>query len=65
MERDTILISNFYKDNGYVILDLYKNKEFLKIKKFTDDWNPYNLLSTDASTVGNLDLDVINNDENI
>ena len=41
-------------------------KEFLhKNKKFTDDWNPYNLLSTDASTVGNLDLDVINNDENI
>ena len=32
------MIQKFYSDNGYVILDLYKNKEFLKIKKFTEDW---------------------------
>ncbi len=28
--------------------------------KFTDDWNPLNFLPSDAATVGNLDLDVIN-----
>ena len=32
---------------------------FIKNKKFTEDWRPLNLLSADASTVGNLDLDVI------
>ena len=31
----------------------------LKNKKFTEDWKPFNLLSSDASTVGNLDLDII------
>ncbi len=35
-------------------------KEFLfKNNKYTTDWNPLNLISADASTVGNLDLDVI------
>ena len=35
-------------------------KRFLfKNNKFTIDWNPLNLISADASTVGNLDLDVI------
>ena len=35
-------------------------KRFLfKNNKFTTDWNPLNLISADASTVGNLDLDVI------
>ena len=27
--------------------------------KFTDDWNPLNFLPSDAATVGNLDLDII------
>ena len=35
-------------------------KQFLfKNNKYTTDWNPLNLISADASTVGNLDLDVI------
>ncbi len=35
-------------------------KEFLfKNNKFTNDWNPINILSTDAATVGNFDLDII------
>jgi len=35
-------------------------KEFLKNnKKFADDWNPLNLLSSDAATVGSFDLDII------
>jgi NADH-quinone oxidoreductase subunit G len=33
--------------------------------KFTDEWNPLNILSTDAATVGNFDLDIINQKENL
>ena len=41
-------------------------KEFLfKNNKFSDDWNPFNILSTDASTVGSLDLDIINETNNL
>ena len=35
-------------------------KEYLlKNNKFDDNWNPFNLLSTNAATVGSLDLDII------
>ena len=41
-------------------------KNFFKINnKITKDWNPINVLSVDASTVGNLDLGILNNDKNI
>ena len=41
-------------------------KEFLlKTKKFSDDWNPFNLLSTDAATVGNFDLDILDETNDI
>ncbi len=40
-------------------------KEFLiKNKKFTDEWNPFNILSCDAATVGNYDLDIVNKSNN-
>ena len=40
---------------------LFKSfKQFLLSKnKFNDEWNPLNIISTDAATVGNLDLDII------
>ena len=35
-------------------------KDFLfKNNKFTSDWSPFNILLSDASTVGNLDLDIL------
>ncbi len=41
-------------------------KDFLnKNNKFTDNWNPLNILCCDASTVGNFDLGIINNDINL
>ncbi len=40
------------------LLSLLKNF-LLKNNKFTDDWSPFNFLPSDAATVGNLDLDVI------
>jgi len=41
-------------------------KDFLKKKnKFSEDWNPLNILSCDAATVGNFDLGVLNNKTNL
>ncbi len=41
-------------------------KNFLnKNNKFTDNWNPLNILCCDASTVGNFDLGIINKDINL
>ncbi len=38
----------------------YSLKEYLlKNNKFTKEWNPLNILSVDASTVGCLDLDIV------
>ncbi len=42
------------------------SKAFLnKNNKFSDNWNPLNLLSTDAATVGNLDLGIIDKSNKI
>ena len=39
----------------------YSLKNFLlKIINLLNEWNPLNILSTDAATVGNFDLDIIN-----
>ncbi len=43
-----------------------KTKEFLsKNNKISDEWNSLNILSTDAATVGNFDLGIINNENNL
>ena len=36
-----------------------------KNDKFSDSWNPLNLLTSDAATVGNLDLDIINKNDKL
>ena len=51
------------KSSSYLF---YSLKEFLsKNNKFTQDWNPLNILSTDASTVGSIDLDLVDQNNNI
>ena len=41
-------------------------KKFLKDNnKFSNEWNPLNLLSIDAATVGNFDLDIVNEKEDL
>ena len=41
-------------------------KEFLnKNNKLNDEWNAFNILSCDASTVGNLDIGLINQSKNL
>jgi len=43
-----------------------KIKEFLiKNKKISEEWNPLNILSCDAATVGNYDLGLVNEDNNL
>ncbi len=54
-----ILGESFLKSKSANYL-YYSLKEFLfRNDKFTNDWNPLNILSTDAATVGNFDLDII------
>ncbi len=48
-ERLFNLIKNFLKKNN----------------KFTEDWNPLNILSCDAATVGNFDLGILNSEKNL
>ncbi len=60
-----ILGESFFKINSSNFL-FNSLKEFLvKNKKFTEDWKPLNVLSVDASTVGNIDLDVIDQSNTI
>ena len=51
------------KSSNYLFNSL---KNFLlDNNKLNKEWNPLNILSTDAATVGNLDLDIINQKENL
>ena len=60
-----ILGESFFKlQSSELLFNLIKN--FLKKNnKINDDWNSLNKLTTDASTVGSLDLRIINNKKNI
>ncbi len=50
---------SFFKiKSASYLFDLAK-KFLFKNNKLNDDWNPINILSVDAATVGNLDLDII------
>ncbi len=46
---------------------LYNNilEYFTKNNKFSEEWNPINILSCDASSVGNFDLGLINKENNL
>ena len=56
--------SLFKLNTAEYLFNLIKN--FLKKNnKFTEDWNPLNILSCDAATVGNFDLGILNNEKNL
>jgi len=60
-----ILGESFLNTKSANIL-FYSLKDFLfKNNKYTDQWNPLNILASDAATVGNLDLDIINNKDDL
>ena len=50
---------SFLKSNSAEYLFKSFKKFLLNKEKFNDEWNPLNIISTDAATVGNLDLDII------
>ena len=60
-----ILGESFLKVQSAKILFHSLKNFLLKNNKFTDEWNPFNILSTDAAAVGNFDLDIINTKENL
>ena len=54
-----ILGESFLKiKSAYYLFNLLK-KFLSENKKTTSEWNPLNILSVDAATVGNLDLDIV------
>ena len=60
-----ILGESFLRSNSAEFL-YDKIINFLKHnEKFSEDWNPLNILSCDAATVGNFDLGLINNESNL
>ncbi len=51
-------------NSAELLFNLIKN--FLKKNnKFTEEWNPLNILSCDAATVGNFDLGILNSEKNL
>ena len=60
-----ILGESFFKSDSANFL-FHLIKKFLKDNnKISNEWNSINCLSVDASTVGNLDLNIINNKDNL
>ena len=55
-----IIGESLLKSNSATFLFNTIKQFLLKNNKFNDVWNPLNILSTEASTVGNFDLDVFN-----
>ncbi len=56
---------SFLKSNSAEYLFRSFKKFLLDKEKFNDDWNPLNVISTDAATVGNLDLDIIDQNNEV
>ena len=65
-KRPMIILGESFLNTKSANYLFYSLKNFLfKNNKFTDKWNPLNILSTDAATVGNFDLDIINEKDNL
>ena len=65
-KKPMIILGNSFLGTKSANYLFYLIKEFLlNNNKFSQDWNPFNILSVDASTVGNFDLDIINNHDEL
>ena len=65
-KKPMIILGESFLDIKSANYLFYSLKNFLlKNNKYNNEWNPLNILSTDAATVGNFDLDIINNEENL
>ncbi len=56
---------SFLKSNSAEYLFKSFKKFLLDKEKFNDEWNPINVISTDAATVGSLDLDIIDQNNEV
>ncbi len=56
---------SFFKTKSASYLFNLSKKFLSKNNKLNDDWNPINILSADAATVGNIDLDIIDKNNKI
>tara|TARA_Y100000591_G_scaffold180219_1_gene155645 strand:- start:1312 stop:3345 length:2034 start_codon:yes stop_codon:yes gene_type:complete len=56
--------SFFCSQSANYLFNLIKNF-LIKNNKFSNEWNPLNILSNDAATVGCLDLDILNEKKNL
>ena len=65
-EKPMIILGESFLNNKSAKYLFHSLKAFLVANnKFTDDWNPLNILSVDAAKVGSLDLDIINQNDNL
>ena len=60
-----ILGESFFNTKSSSYLFSILKKFLVQNNKFTDQWNSLNILSTNAATVGNFDLDIINQEEDL
>ena len=56
---------SFLKSSSAKYLFKSFKKFLIDENKFNDEWNPLNIISTDAATVGNLDLGIIDQNNNL
>tara|TARA_E500000178_G_C16946933_1_gene719283 strand:- start:357 stop:1442 length:1086 start_codon:yes stop_codon:yes gene_type:complete len=62
-KKPMIILGESFLKNKSAELLFNSLKNFLsKNNKYLDNWNPLNILSTDAATVGNFDLDIVSPD---
>ena len=65
-KKPMIIIGESLLNNGSAKYLFSSIKKFLfKNDKISENWNSLNLLSTDAATVGNFDLDLINKNQDL
>ena len=65
-KKPMVILGDSFLNIKFANILFHSLKDFLfKNNKYTDQWNPLNILATDAATVGNLDLDIINEKEDL
>jgi NADH-quinone oxidoreductase subunit G len=65
-KKPMVILGDSFLNIKFANILFHSIKDFLfKNNKYTDQWNPLNILATDAATVGNLDLDIINEKEDL
>ena len=65
-KKPMVILGDSFLNTKFANILFNSLKDFLfKNNKYTDQWNPLNILATNAATVGNLDLDIINEKDDL